>query len=329
MASHFFKIILERSLQDGKLQVPNNFMKKYGGDMPNPLFLKPPDGTLWEIFWTEYEDGGVWFDQGWKEVAEYYSLDHGHLVVFKYEKGTCHIGVNIFDMSATEIKYPLHGNLEQNGDNHDDDEEDDSVEFLSEMPQKKKKKKKKKKEPEEAETTSNKLKMQELEEDIGGSSFSTKKCPKSKAVVFKEKMMKPLTHDEKVQALQRVSTFKSKNPYFKIAIQPAYIFNGLCVPARFVQQYLKNKEEVGDVLLKVSDGRSWFARYKIWVNEVDAELELHHLRVHHHHHRRPRIGLELHPPQWTQSFQHRRRQNLPSFRLRHWRCHRPPQNCRL
>ncbi|KAF7820010.1 Cation/H(+) antiporter 20 [Senna tora] len=54
---------------------------------------------------------------------------------------------------------------------------------------------------------------------------------------------------------------------------------------------------------------------------MDAELELHH--------RRPRIGLELHPPQWTQSFQHRRRRNLPSFRLRHRRCHRPPQNRRL
>ncbi|KAF7808621.1 B3 domain-containing transcription factor VRN1 [Senna tora] len=164
MASHFFKIILERSLQDGKLQVPNNFMKKYGGDMPNPLFLKPPDGTLWEIFWEKYDDGEVWFEKGWKEVAEHYSLQHGHLVVFKYEKGTCHIG-------------------------------------------------KKKK------TEDNQQKMDQ--ED------SSKKCPKSKAIITIKERMKPLTCSEKVMALERVSTFMSKNPYFKIVIQPSYIFKAL------------------------------------------------------------------------------------------------------
>ncbi|XP_061336822.1 B3 domain-containing transcription factor VRN1-like isoform X2 [Gastrolobium bilobum] len=81
----FFKIILRTSLQDGKLKLPNNFTRRYGGNMPNPMFLKPPDGTEWEVFWTK-KDGDIWLQKGWKEFATYYSLDHGHLVLFEYKK---------------------------------------------------------------------------------------------------------------------------------------------------------------------------------------------------------------------------------------------------
>ncbi|XP_061338827.1 B3 domain-containing transcription factor VRN1-like [Gastrolobium bilobum] len=107
----------------GSLQkIPNNFTRRYGGGLPNPMFLKPPDGTEWKVYWTKH-DGQILLEKGWAEFARYYSLDHGHLVVFEYEKNSSHIEVHIFDKNALEIDYPFHDHIV-----------DDSVEILNEQP---------------------------------------------------------------------------------------------------------------------------------------------------------------------------------------------------
>ncbi|KAK4261794.1 hypothetical protein QN277_004746 [Acacia crassicarpa] len=281
VAIHFFKIILEHSLQEGRLKIPDNFTRKYGGTMQNPVYLKPPDGTEWEIHWTKYESGEVWFEKGWDEVVGYYSLGHGHLVLFKYEetRRTSHFKVKIFDKSALEIDYPLHRSLPQIND------DSVSIEILHEKPPLHKVaspkppllssssfRPYKKIRAEEAERTYNQQKKHsngnklkpikagpnlvkiESEGLVGKSNFSTKKIPKSMAI--KKGKERPLTCDEKKRALQRVNTFTAKNPYFKIVMQPAYINNRLCVPASFVKQNLKQKGEIA-VLLQVSDGRTW------------------------------------------------------------------------
>ncbi|CAL0316215.1 unnamed protein product [Lupinus luteus] len=72
--------------------------------MSNPVFLKPPDGTEWKVHWTK-KNGEFWFEKGWKEFTQNYSLYHGVLVMFKYE-GTSHFDVNILDHSNLEIEYP-------------------------------------------------------------------------------------------------------------------------------------------------------------------------------------------------------------------------------
>ncbi|MED6219248.1 hypothetical protein PIB30_034068 [Stylosanthes scabra] len=104
----FFKIVLQKSLQHGTLKVPKKFSKKYGDGLPNPVFLKPPDGTEWKIDWTK-QDGEVLFEKGWKEFATYYSLDNGHLLWFEYN-GTSEIEVHIHDTSCLEIDYPSNDN---------------------------------------------------------------------------------------------------------------------------------------------------------------------------------------------------------------------------
>ncbi|RYR40548.1 hypothetical protein Ahy_A09g046300 [Arachis hypogaea] len=100
----FFKIVLRQSLEDGNLvssfmlitktsfilsfelqKFPKEFSMKYGDGVPNPVYLKPPDGTAWKIDWSEY-DGAIQFENGWKEFALYYSLDHGHMMWFEYNK---------------------------------------------------------------------------------------------------------------------------------------------------------------------------------------------------------------------------------------------------
>ncbi|TKY50756.1 B3 domain-containing transcription factor VRN1 [Spatholobus suberectus] len=114
----FFKIILKSNLE--RLQIPNKFTKRYGGGLSNPLFIKPPDGTEWKVHWTK-QNGEVWFEKGWKEFVENYSLDHGHLVFFKYG-GTSQVDVLILEQSALEIDYPScdapeeNDNLEQSDD---------------------------------------------------------------------------------------------------------------------------------------------------------------------------------------------------------------------
>ncbi|MED6219254.1 hypothetical protein PIB30_034074 [Stylosanthes scabra] len=101
----FFKIVLSKSLQAGTLKIPRKFSRKYGGDVPNPVYLKPPDGIQWKIDWSNH-DGEILFETGWKEFAAYYSLHDGHLLWFEF-KETSLFEVHIFDTSGLEIDYPL------------------------------------------------------------------------------------------------------------------------------------------------------------------------------------------------------------------------------
>ncbi|XP_058751117.1 B3 domain-containing transcription factor VRN1-like [Vicia villosa] len=102
---HFFKIILAESLDQGKLMIPIKFVKKYGQCLPTTICIRTHNGVDWKINLVK-SDGKIWFEKGWKEFAEYHSLSHGHLLVFKYE-GTSHFEVRIFDKSALEINYPF------------------------------------------------------------------------------------------------------------------------------------------------------------------------------------------------------------------------------
>lgn len=109
-------------------KIPNKFIRKYGGDLSNPVFIQTPDGAKWEVYWTKQINGEVWLEGGWREFTENYSLDHGHLVLFKYE-GTSQFEVLIFDQSAVEIDYPNSLNTCD-----EEDELNDSVRFMGEIP---------------------------------------------------------------------------------------------------------------------------------------------------------------------------------------------------
>ncbi|XP_025607540.1 B3 domain-containing transcription factor VRN1 isoform X2 [Arachis hypogaea] len=107
----FFKIVLRQALQDENF-LPIKFTEKYGSDLSNPLYLKPPDGTEWSIEWINH-DGEILFKNGWKEFVAYYSLDHGHLLRFGYNIGTSHMEVHIFDMSCLQIEYPANDQIKE------------------------------------------------------------------------------------------------------------------------------------------------------------------------------------------------------------------------
>ncbi|CAK8565813.1 unnamed protein product [Lathyrus sativus] len=121
----FFKIILQTNLQT--IKIPNKFTRSHGAGLPNPVTIKPPDGTKWKVIWRNI-NGEVWFQEGWKNFTQNYSLRHGCLVVFKYKEGTSVLDVVIIGHNGVEIDYDSSCDNFVNLD-HSDDE---SVEILNE-----------------------------------------------------------------------------------------------------------------------------------------------------------------------------------------------------
>ncbi|MBA0562498.1 hypothetical protein Golob_007537, partial [Gossypium lobatum] len=77
--------------------------------------------------------------------------------------------------------------------------------------------------------------------------------------------IRSLTPHEKARAIQKASNFKSKNPFFKVVMQPRYltIRCSLSIPYKFVNQYLDEEKE--EAILRVSDGRTWVVKFAVKV----------------------------------------------------------------
>ncbi|XP_060194657.1 uncharacterized protein LOC132623866 isoform X2 [Lycium barbarum] len=98
----FFKIIL--SPHPSILHIPDEFVMKYGADLPDVVFLGVPNGAIWEVKLLN-SNGMKWLKEGWTQFMEYYSIGRGNLLLFQYN-GNSHFSVFIFDLSASEIEYP-------------------------------------------------------------------------------------------------------------------------------------------------------------------------------------------------------------------------------
>jgi hypothetical protein len=100
--------------------MPRKFVEKYGEGLPKAIYLKTPNGAKWKLNLVK-SDGKIWFERGWNEFAEYNSLAHGHLLLFKYQSNS-HFLVQIFEKSALEMSYPFQrvsngqGNKRSNGE---------------------------------------------------------------------------------------------------------------------------------------------------------------------------------------------------------------------
>lgn len=83
------------------------------------MFLRLPNGAEWKVS-LEKRDGSVWLHNGWKQFAEYHSLAHGHLLIFRYD-GTSHFHVIICGLSTMEIDYPFNNNVDRKRANNSDE----------------------------------------------------------------------------------------------------------------------------------------------------------------------------------------------------------------
>ncbi|XP_074319040.1 B3 domain-containing transcription factor VRN1-like [Silene latifolia] len=80
-------------------------MAEYGNDFMDVVSLKIPTGKTWNVKLLK-ENGRAWFKDGWHEFVNYYSICHGHFLMFTY-RGMSQFNMFIFDMTACEIEYPL------------------------------------------------------------------------------------------------------------------------------------------------------------------------------------------------------------------------------
>ncbi|XVF17764.1 hypothetical protein REPUB_Repub10bG0151900 [Reevesia pubescens] len=82
------------------------------------------------------------------------------------------------------------------------------------------------------------------------------------------------TPTDKERAFIRASAFKSANPFFTVVMQPSYVLTSgsLSIPYQFAKRYFKKN---GEVILRVSDGRTWIVNYKRKVCSLSAKAIFH------------------------------------------------------
>ncbi|OIW05701.1 hypothetical protein TanjilG_23487 [Lupinus angustifolius] len=85
------------------LRIPDDFLRKYGGELSATATLSVPDGTVWHIG-LKNADKKFWFLDGWPEFVQRYSVGVGYLLVFTYE-GKSSFNVHIFNLATSEINY--------------------------------------------------------------------------------------------------------------------------------------------------------------------------------------------------------------------------------
>ncbi|MED6197726.1 hypothetical protein PIB30_059445 [Stylosanthes scabra] len=295
----FFKIILSKSLQQGILKLPKKFTRKYGDSLSKPVFLKPPDGTEWKVDWTMH-DAQVLFQDGWREFVAYYSIKHGHFLMFEYN-GNSHFGVQICDMSGLEIEYPF--NVNQQEKDNIDEISDKAGQVFDEMPQR--------------QNNRRKSPMSQLDQSNDNQSTS--------ASVGKELDDETVEEDESEDdisikdrketkmssngALEEAEKFTSENPFFIITVTKKFLDQSRPnVPIDFVKRYL-TKMQIAKVRfrkklwpmkllpyvtrkksIRLSTGWNIFAKAsKLQAGDVcifelinmkDAEFDVHFFRCH-------------------------------------------------
>ncbi|KAF1884027.1 hypothetical protein Lal_00012987 [Lupinus albus] len=244
MPIHFFKIILTHNLHEGKLMIPTTFVEKYGEGLAKSAFLKAPNGGEWKVDLVKV-DGKIWFQNGWKEFAEYHSLAEGHVVIFRYEKMS-NFHVFIFDMSALEIEYPFK-RVEGKRVFKDQRNKPLMVENLKNYRPNQKRK--------------------------DNSSLEFVQQSKSKKCNKKEGQN---TTAKKITALDRARSFKSCKPFCMVFMHPSYILCkcNLNLPSKFGKRCFDLGVKRGDINLRLESGRVWPAKYLIRGSYTGPKFEL-------------------------------------------------------
>ncbi|XP_058722012.1 B3 domain-containing protein REM8-like [Vicia villosa] len=102
---HFKKAILPSPLHEKQIRIPNEFVTRFGKELGDVAEISVPDGSVWEMK-LEKRNENIFLSTKWQEFAEYYSIEYGCYMSFKYE-GDSKFSVVIFDATSVEICYPL------------------------------------------------------------------------------------------------------------------------------------------------------------------------------------------------------------------------------
>ncbi|MBA0707040.1 hypothetical protein Golax_019122 [Gossypium laxum] len=162
--------------------------------------LSVPSGAVWKVELTK-SDGKIWLENGWLEFSNHYSLDIGHLLVFRYV-GNSNFHVIIFDKSASEMQYPYtreHLSKQENKREITNRHCPQSIRMMRST--------------DSAMKTECNLKSAQQFGHNGKGDKSKSHCRIQRLKAY-----------AKVKALERASnTFKSENPFFLVAMYPSYV----------------------------------------------------------------------------------------------------------
>ncbi|XP_020206622.1 B3 domain-containing transcription factor VRN1 [Cajanus cajan] len=258
---HFFKIITPQSLHHGKLMFPERFVEKYGEGLPNSLFLKTPNGAEWK-FNLEKRNGKIWFEKGWKEFAEYHSLAHGHLLVFRCQR-TSLFQVHIFDLSASEIDYPPRRKQGKTVSNNHGNRP--PIVKILEL---------------ECHRSGQKRKDNSAVECIQPYQLRSRKSVKVdyNLILPKEALhhtgrkgrVKSGATVNQITALDRASSFKPSNPFFLVVMHPSYVGSyNLSLPSEFCKRHFDLRKH-RLINLQELNGRVWPAKLVVHKNRMNT-----------------------------------------------------------
>ncbi|CAL0313977.1 unnamed protein product [Lupinus luteus] len=252
---HFFKVILESNIRDGELRVPKVFVKRCWQEITNPVFLRLPNGTERRVYWIK-KDGDVWFSNGWKEFAQYLSLEVSQFLVFRYE-GKSRFHVIVFGKSALEIKYPIPEDEEVSNDSDYSLKIIDDFDMIN---------CKRHKSPKPFSQAPKKMKINPKEEHEYYSSHAKTRLEKWKshnAGLSNAKNNGESSRDlgERINAFHKQvnQIFYSENCWFACTLQKTYLQRDfLALPKDFARTNLQKKEgEATLSFMKDGKGRTW------------------------------------------------------------------------
>ena len=98
-------------------RLPDKFVREFGDELSNVATLTVPNGCVWQVG-LEKANNNIWVRDGWQDFVGYHSINYGYFLVFKY-KGNSKFHVLVFDMTATEIKYPSNGGKTRQGNSNE------------------------------------------------------------------------------------------------------------------------------------------------------------------------------------------------------------------
>ncbi|KAL2468392.1 B3 domain-containing transcription factor VRN1-like [Forsythia ovata] len=95
--------------------IPRKFVGKYGPELSNVVRLTDSIGGVWCVRLEKVEKT-LWLHDGWEKFVQDHSVSYGYFLVFKY-RGNSNFNVRIFDLTASEVHYPLNSSRKFEGTN--------------------------------------------------------------------------------------------------------------------------------------------------------------------------------------------------------------------
>ncbi|XP_026416337.1 B3 domain-containing transcription factor VRN1-like [Papaver somniferum] len=236
----FFKILDASSHKNERLELPKEFIVKYGKELSYHAIIKVPNG-IWHIGLRNAE-GAMLFENGWPQFMEFYSICVGHVLLFRYD-GDSKFQVHAFGIDATEIEYPSHNPIHSGGTHSNSEPSMSSDSPLN-----------------SGSTQSNYEASMSSESSYdqnaepGRQEFSQKRAKQRTVIPTR-------IHTKAFKAiLEAAEAFKSENPSFKLILQASHFKGTVKVPIAFTSLFLRNVTRMV-ITLGISDGRTWEVGY--------------------------------------------------------------------